>query len=280
LWQRQWQHECDYIAQIHGVDPETIIADDDEGQTVGAFLDVAQHLKTLIWHSSLPNQPELYEPCLAITDYAFRNIKIDPETFRVTSFLDWDDVYVLPFLLCSRFPEDICFFDGSGEPWHQTGGFHFVPLDEEPHDSDDFNFEDPIDGPQHKDDPSAEQSDDCLSEESTSDEEPSADTEDQSDHTCSEGSVHEPSPPPFPSEADEAESDRKRRIRDTLLRREYARLLAHHDPRYGLEGFFALRSEPMKIHYLVMNGWKYWLGRGEWLKERAEEIRRQSIVQM
>jgi hypothetical protein len=107
--------------------------------------------------------------------------------------------------------------------------------------------------------------------------------EDQSDHTCSEGSVRESPeapPPPFSSEADEAESDRKRRIRDTLLRREYARLLAQHDPRYGLEGFFTLRSEPMKIQYLVMNGWKYWLGRGEWLKERAEEIRRQSIVQM
>jgi hypothetical protein len=81
LWQRQWQHKCDHIAQTHGVDPETIIGNDDEGQTVGAFLDVTQHLKTLIWHSSLPNQPKLYEPCLAMTDYTFRNIKIDPEMF-------------------------------------------------------------------------------------------------------------------------------------------------------------------------------------------------------
>jgi hypothetical protein len=97
FWQRQWQHECDYITQTHGVDRETVIADDREGQTVGAFLDVAEHLKTLIWHSYLPNQHELYEPCLAMTDYTFRNIKIDPETLRVTSFLDWDDVFPFCF---------------------------------------------------------------------------------------------------------------------------------------------------------------------------------------
>jgi hypothetical protein len=282
FWQRQWQHEYDHITQTHGVGREIVIADDREGQTVGAFLDVAEHLKTLIWNSSLPNQLELYEPCLAMTDYAFRNIKIDPETSRVISFLDWDDVYVFPFLLCSRFPEDICFFDGSGEPWHKTGAFSFAPLDEEPHDLDDFNFEAPMDGPQsieQQDDPSAEQSDDGSSEEPTRDDDPSSETE--SDQTCSEGSTTESPevhPPSFPDEIDEVESDRKRRIRDTLLRREYAQLLAQHDPRYGLEGFFTLRTEPMKIQYLVMNGWKSWLQKDEWLKERAEEIRRQSIV--
>jgi hypothetical protein len=277
FWQRLWQHEFDFITKTYGVDRETVIADEDhpgfggEVQTLGAFLDVSEYLQTLIANCPLPHQLELFEPCLAMTDYAFRNIKIDDESSRVTSFLDWDDVYAFPFLLCSRFPEDICFFDGSGEAWNETGPFTFLPLDEEPLESD--NFDGPVHEPPQSTEPNdallTEESDESSSEETTS--EPPSDAEDQSDQLCADAAADD-SCVPFPDDACEAESDRRRRARDTLLRREYARLLAQHDPRFGLDRFWSIREEPMKIQYLVMHGWTSWLKKDEWLKQRAKEI--------
>ena len=277
FWQRLWQQELDFITKTHGVDRDTVIADENhsrfggEVQTLGIFLDVSKYLQTLIANCPLPHQPELYEPCLAMTDYAFRNIIIDAESSRVTSFLDWDDVYIFPLLLCSRYPEDICFYDGSGEAWHKTGPFLFLPLDEEPLDSD--NFDDPVYEPPQSREPNnallTEESDESSSEETTS--EPPTDPDDQSDQLCAEAAADD-SPAPFPDDAEEAEFDRRRRARDTLLRREYTRLLAQHDPRFGLDGFWAIREEPMKIQYLVMHGWTSWLKKDEWLKQRAKEI--------
>ena len=101
FWQELWQHEFDFITKTYGVDlvdRDTVIADEgDVGygskvKTLGAFLDVAEYLQTLIANCPLPHQPELFEPCLAMTDYAFHNIRIDAESLRVTSLVDWDGI--------------------------------------------------------------------------------------------------------------------------------------------------------------------------------------------
>jgi hypothetical protein len=277
FWQRLWQHECDFITRTYGIDRDTVIADEDHPKlhcprTLGKFLDAAGYLKTLITNCPLPSQAEFYEPCFVTTDYAFRNIKLDTETLKVTSFLDWDDVYVLPFLLCSRFPEDICFFDGSGERWHKTGAFTFLPLDEESTDecSSQEPREIPSEGPPpeetNSETPSQELTDEPPYEEPTS-----APT---SDEQTDEPLIEEPDiePPEEPTEPD----DRGRRILDTQLRKEYAQLLAKYDSRYGVDGFWTMREEPLKIQHLVMHGWIAWLNKLDWLKDRAGQIQRQS----
>ena len=115
-----------------------------------------------------------------------------------------------------------------------------------------------------------EESDESSSEETTS--EPPTDEEDQSDQLCAEATADDSPAILSEDEATRAETDRRQRARDTLLRREYARLLAQHDPRFGLDGFWAIREEPLKIQYLMMHGWKSWLLKDEWLKQRAKEI--------
>ena len=68
-------------------------------------------------------------PCLANYDYAYRNILLDPCTYRakLEAFIDWDDVHVMPFAL--DFTEDIEFFGVDGlslnSNYHHEGRFAF-----------------------------------------------------------------------------------------------------------------------------------------------------------
>jgi len=39
---------------------------------------------------------------------------LDPHTYRVKAFIDWDDVHVMPFIIGVDFPEDIKFFSVEG----------------------------------------------------------------------------------------------------------------------------------------------------------------------
>jgi hypothetical protein len=106
----------------------------DRDYTMGEFLDAVSDLRAIIRHYELPSDHQFLAPCLVTSDYAFRNIFIDPHTLEVTSFLDWDDVSLMPFILCTRFPEDIAWSYGAPPKsvWARTGRFTFVPNDEPP----------------------------------------------------------------------------------------------------------------------------------------------------
>jgi hypothetical protein len=107
---------------------------EDRDYTMGELLDAISDLQAIIRHYELPADCHLLAPCLVTTDYAFRNIFIDPDTLEITTFLDWDDVSVMPFILCTRFPEDIAWSYGAppNSIWARTGRFNFVPNDEPP----------------------------------------------------------------------------------------------------------------------------------------------------
>ncbi|CAA7270765.1 unnamed protein product [Cyclocybe aegerita] len=81
--------------------------------TLGAFLDLAEALRVLIERmlSRFPPpeaHPELYAPYFVPADYVFRNNRVNLETRKIDKFLDWDDTCVMPFLLATRLPDDIC----------------------------------------------------------------------------------------------------------------------------------------------------------------------------
>ncbi|KAF5351353.1 hypothetical protein D9758_008040 [Tetrapyrgos nigripes] len=77
----------------------------------------------------------LLRPCLSMDDWAFRNIIIDPSTLTIRAVVDWDDVYVLPFLLSGRYPEDLCPTHGDSASGvntsDQSDDWDFIPKDEE-----------------------------------------------------------------------------------------------------------------------------------------------------
>lgn len=70
-------------------------------------------------------------PCLASYDYAYRNILLDPHTYRVKAFIDWDDVHVMPFIIGVDFPEDIKSFSVEGlsldSNYYHEGEFPCLP---------------------------------------------------------------------------------------------------------------------------------------------------------
>ncbi|KAJ3509207.1 hypothetical protein NLJ89_g5341 [Agrocybe chaxingu] len=289
FWVELWQHEIDYITSTHGTDGSTTIATEDhpsqsiqEDITLGEFLKVADAVRVLIDQCELPSPEEhadLYAPSVVTTDYAFRNIKINPETRQITSFIDWDDVYVMPFLLGSRYPEDICFYEGSGERWHKTGAFSFLPIDEE---GDIPEEEEVVDVKVEEVDQEVEAT--TNADESISDVEhdipppsktPSEATGDSVSETESEDEPFEPFEPadqPLSMEPDTEDYDFPRRVRDTRLRREYEELLTGRDARFGFEGFWKMREDPLKIQHLVTHGWTEWLSKAEWIQDRAKEM--------
>lgn len=277
FWMNLWQHEADEMTKTLGSARDAVIATSEypsplvqETITVGQFLDVAEAIRILIRDcaSSLPptSQSDLYQLSFTNTDYAFRNIKMDPQTRKITSFIDWDDIYVMPFLLCSRYPEDICYIDGSGERWHKTGGFMFLPLDEE------GDIEEDIE-PETAEEETPEESDEEVDENEGDDNDSPSGDENSEDGEEDEENMDEP--PTVDDDIPEhnpEDYDRPRRIKDTRLRRQYEQLLTVHDSRFGTDRFWEMRAEPLKLQHLLTHGWVEWMAKEDWVKARAAEI--------
>ncbi|KAJ3500815.1 hypothetical protein NLJ89_g9626 [Agrocybe chaxingu] len=282
FWVAIWQHEVDFITSKHGADRSVIITDDEDETpaTLGELLEVAASVRVLIDKCVLPSPndyPSVYEPCFVPTDYAFRNMIMDPKTCKITALIDWDDVYIMPFLLCSRYPEEICFSDGVDEDrWDKSGRFPFLPLDEEgevPEEDESIGIAAP-NGP-----PTAERG--CnRSEENQGSEDrgtvetavcPASHAEDDKDGGSDAETGKDEENIPAMLDADEV--DFHRRVRETRLRREYEKLLASADARFASDGFWQMREDPLKIQHLVMSGWAEWLLYASWIQERAIEMK-------
>jgi hypothetical protein len=111
FWEQLWSHQnelciCDSGSRINR---ETLDLDDDEQCSIETFTAVAAQVCAFAnnAHCVLAQHPPYAQPCLVNYDYAFRNILIDPQTYRV---IDWDDVHVMPFVIGVNFPEDIMCF--------------------------------------------------------------------------------------------------------------------------------------------------------------------------
>ncbi|KAH9946757.1 hypothetical protein B0H21DRAFT_742309 [Amylocystis lapponica] len=89
-------------------------------RTMGDFLDAAAVLEDVISLCPMPTDDRLFAPSLVIGDYACRNIRIDNlESMQVTSFIDWDDMAVMPFFLGTRLLEEISGCDGAPPEWRE-----------------------------------------------------------------------------------------------------------------------------------------------------------------
>lgn len=109
---------------------------EDDPCDVRSFTTVSSHVRKLVGRAlaDLCTKPEFSAPCLARSDYAFRNVLLDRASLRVKAFIDWDDVHISPFVLALDFPEDITYVHTEGldpnAPWFQDGGFGAIPPDE------------------------------------------------------------------------------------------------------------------------------------------------------
>ncbi|KZV90050.1 hypothetical protein EXIGLDRAFT_720711 [Exidia glandulosa HHB12029] len=117
---------------IENLDPDDAIL-----APVTDFLAVVDDLRALVERTldALNRRPAFLQPCLVRTDFAFRNVLLDPDTLETKACIDFDDVQVMPLVLAHIFPQDLLEFE---EPYvsrdapyfAQEGGFSQFPPDE------------------------------------------------------------------------------------------------------------------------------------------------------
>ena len=138
LWQQLWSHHnqlslCDSGSRINR---EILDLDDDEECDITMFTTAASQVRTYAESAlrMVEQHPQYAQPCLVNYDYAFRNILIDPKTYRIKAFIDWDDVHVMPFVIGVHFPEDIMRFLTTGlapdAEYYREGEFNDFPPNE------------------------------------------------------------------------------------------------------------------------------------------------------
>ncbi|KZV84194.1 hypothetical protein EXIGLDRAFT_842419 [Exidia glandulosa HHB12029] len=111
-------------------DPEDTIA-----APTNDFLAVVDDLRSLVTRTLAAIEgSDSMQPCLVRTDYAFRNVLLDPK-LDTKACVDFDDVQIMPLVLAHIIPQDLLEF----EEWNisrdapyftQQGGFSEFPPDE------------------------------------------------------------------------------------------------------------------------------------------------------
>ncbi|KAH8919392.1 hypothetical protein BT69DRAFT_1300230 [Atractiella rhizophila] len=104
---------------------------------VSHFLEVESAMRTLLIKFGR-NVGRFREPALVFQDFAMRNVLVNPETAEITGIVDFDDVSVLPRLLSSTYPEEICSYSWDATWRRSNGNFIFLPRDVYP--TSDFYF--------------------------------------------------------------------------------------------------------------------------------------------
>jgi hypothetical protein len=138
LWGQLWSYQMGLCTSDSGsqIDREALSLDDEDKCDASSFVITANQVQDFVKDAlRLLEQYPLYAlPCLANYDYAYRNILLEPYTYRVKAFIDWDDVHIMPFLIGVDFPEDIKFFSVEGLPldsnYYREGEFPCLPPDE------------------------------------------------------------------------------------------------------------------------------------------------------
>lgn len=114
-----------------------LLEDGDRECSFDSFSTAAHDARTFIHHTLShlrSSSPRYSSACLVRTDYAFRNVLLDSSSLRVKAFIDWDDVYAMPFSLAVNFPEDFMEYKTGGlpsdAPFYQEGYFPELPPEE------------------------------------------------------------------------------------------------------------------------------------------------------
>jgi len=138
VWQQLWSHHNELSSCDSGslVNRETLFLDDDEECDITTFMTAASQVRTYA-ESALrvvEQHPRYAQSCLVNYDYAFRNILIDPKTYRIKAVIDWDDIHVMPFIVGVNFPEEIKRFITFGlapdDDYYREGEFYDFPPNE------------------------------------------------------------------------------------------------------------------------------------------------------
>jgi hypothetical protein len=137
LWDQLWSRQMGLCTSNSGsqIDREALRLNDEECDAA-SFLITATRIQDFAKDAlRLLEQYPLYAlPCLVNYDYAYRNILLDPHTYRVKAFIDWDDVHVMPFIISVDFPEDIKSFSAEGlsldSNYYLEGEFPCFPPEE------------------------------------------------------------------------------------------------------------------------------------------------------
>jgi hypothetical protein len=133
LWDQLWSHQMGLCTSGSGLQIDHEAQSHDNNQYDAASFTIVATLVHRFAKDALRllGQYPLYSlPCLANYDYAYRNILLEPSTYRVKAFIDWDDVHVMPFVIGVDFPEDIKTFcvDGlSPDSNYYQGAFTCLP---------------------------------------------------------------------------------------------------------------------------------------------------------
>ena len=138
VWQQLWSHQNELSFCDSGslVNRDKLFLDDDEECDITTFMTAASQVRTYA-ESALrvvEQHPQYAQSCLVNYDYAFRNILIDPKTYRVKALIDWDDIHVMPFIVAVNFPEEIKRFVTFGlardDNYYREGEFYDFPPNE------------------------------------------------------------------------------------------------------------------------------------------------------
>ena len=138
VWQQLWSHHNELSLCDSGshVNRETLFLDDDEECDITTFTTAASQMCTYAESALrvMKQHPQYTQSCLVNYDYAFRNILIDPKTYRIKALIDWDDIHVMPFIVGVNFSEEIKRFITFGlapdDDYYREGEFYDFPPNE------------------------------------------------------------------------------------------------------------------------------------------------------
>ncbi|EAU86972.2 PKL/CAK/Fmp29-like protein kinase subdomain-containing protein [Coprinopsis cinerea okayama7 len=221
-------------------------------------------------------------------DYAMRNLAFDDDITTITAFLDWDDVAIIPFILCSKYVAEI-HPDWGGEDWErETGGFSSI----QPPAAEGVTDEELENVFQRRLYAAA-----FLTEKKRMEEERTTATgewqavanpmdrtpEPNEEDTDEEDAVSSDSE----DVEEEVDSEEERRLQDECdraferrelvfydhFRKEYRKRLERLDPRFATPGFWKMAEDALKIHHLVTYGAEEWIAYYGQLRVRAMPAR-------
>lgn len=138
LWHELWSYHRGLCLPVSGssVNREELDLEEDDLCDVVKLRAVVEQVPVYYTKALrlTARHPRYVQSCLWHSDYAYRNILMDPQTFEGKAFIDWDDVHIMPFVISLNFPQNIMWFSTLGLPddhsYYREGDFPCLPPDQ------------------------------------------------------------------------------------------------------------------------------------------------------
>ncbi|KAG2009435.1 PKL/CAK/Fmp29-like protein kinase subdomain-containing protein [Coprinopsis cinerea AmutBmut pab1-1] len=277
FWELLWTNEVGAVKEYYRAKPgalsqsgATIDGGEGEGgsdadsddSNLDDILRTVDHLLQYIKHVPLPDYPRLYTPSIVPNFYATRNVAIHSRTepdsgshqIQIKAYLDWDNTFILPFILASQYFHELTDGADEGTPhWNEIeGGFHCVQAitdDGEP--ANDEEMKQVFDHRRI-----------VYLNRTKAQRNPDAEEQEEGEWDSSDEA----------KERRERAIIRRNRLFNAHFQREYERALQRHDTRFSIPGLWEARNDVLKIHFLVTGGMETWMDKADWIERRAREV--------